>query len=47
MKKHSFNALFKLLEKTASFAAFSAAILITGNASLAAVLHDVDRWVRL
>ena len=47
MKKHSFNALFKPLERTASFAAFSAAILITGNASLAAVLHDVDRWVRL
>lgn len=43
MKKHSFNALFNLLEKTASFAAFSAAILITGNASLAAVLHDANR----
>ncbi len=40
MKKHSFNTLFNLLEKTASFAAFSAAIIITGNASFAAALHS-------
>ena len=40
MKKHSFNALFKLLERTASFAAYSVAILITGNACFAAALHN-------
>ena len=40
MKNHIFNALFNLLEKTASFSAFSAAIIITGNASFAAALRS-------
>lgn len=43
MKKQNRRNLFKLLEKTASLVTFSIALLLTGNASLAAVLHIADR----
>lgn len=40
MKKNTHSPLFDLCATAASFAAYTLAILITGNASFAAALHS-------